>query len=305
MKRILLAISVIFTLHLRALEPTESKDLTDLAAAAVKSVQAEFPKDNIKDEDIAITLIDLRDANHPTTGNFRGQAKFYPASVVKLFYLAAAERSLTDGKLMDTPELRRGLHDMIVDSDNAACQYILDSVTEAPNGHELSPPDMQKWTYKRNAVNRYFASLGYTNINTNQKTYIDGPYGLDKIFLGPHYENRNQLTSTACAKLMYSIVTHDIVSPKACDEMLALLTRDMTKKSAGPDDQAHAFTAQALSPTDKLWSKAGWTNTARHDAAYVETDSGRKMILSIFTTNHGPNRKILPSIARHILTHAK
>jgi beta-lactamase class A len=305
MKPLLFSLLTIFTFHLRALEPAESKDLTDLATAAVKSAQAEFPADNIKDDDVAITLIDLRDPAHPTTGNFRGQAKFYPASVVKLFYLAAAERSLADGKLTDTPELRRGLHDMIVDSDNAACQYILDSVTEAPNGHELSPPEMEKWAYKRNAVNRYFASLGYANINTNQKTYIEGPYGLDKIFLGPNRENRNALTSSAAAKLMLAIVTHDIVSPKACDEMLELLQRDMTQKSAGPDDQAHGFTAQALSPTDRLWSKAGWTNTARHDVAYVETDSGQKMVLSIFTINHATNRKIIPSIARQILTHAK
>ena len=62
--------------------------------------------------------------------------------------------------------------------DFAACQYILDALTEAPNGHELSPPEMEEWIGNRNAVNRYFAARGYTHINVNQKTYIDGPYGL-------------------------------------------------------------------------------------------------------------------------------
>ena len=36
---------------------------------------------------------------------------------------------------------------------------------------------MEKWPYKRNAVNRYFASLGYTNINVNRKPWCEGPYG--------------------------------------------------------------------------------------------------------------------------------
>jgi len=36
----------------------------------------------------------------------------YPASVVKLFYLAYAEHLLETGELKDTPELQRGLSEM-------------------------------------------------------------------------------------------------------------------------------------------------------------------------------------------------
>src|SRR5205814_8825409 len=141
--------------------------------------------------------------------------------VVKLFYLVAAEQWLEEGKLSDTPELQRALNDMIVTSNNAACQYILDCLT-VPNGQELPPAEMEKWAYKRNAVNRYFASLGYTRINVNQKTYVDAFYGLDKIFNTPA-ENKNRLTSSAAARLMSQIALHQIVSPPHCDRMPKLL----------------------------------------------------------------------------------
>ena len=51
----------------------------------------------------------------------------------------------------------------------------------------------------------------------------------------------------------------------------------------------------------KLWSKAGWTSTTRHDAAYVETPDGRKFVLVVFTTNVANERNIIPDIARAIL----
>src|SRR5206468_3660055 len=211
-------------------------------------------------------IIDLADPDHPVTGSFRPDAPFYPASVVKLFYLVAAEQWLEDGKLQDTPELQRGLADMIVVSDNAACQYILDCLTEAPNGHELPPAEMERWLYRRNAVNRYYVSMGYQNINVNQKTYIDGPYGLDRIVLGPNYENSNRLTTNATARLLAEIMLNRFVSADRCRQMKELLKRDMSKPSKGPDDQAHGFTALALQTEYELYSKAGWTSTARHDA---------------------------------------
>jgi hypothetical protein len=281
--------------------PNPSTHLDEIATAAVKSVQTEFAKDNLKDDEVAVTIISLKDPNHLESGSYHGEAQFYPASVVKLFYLVAAEQWLEDKKLTDTPELQRGLTDMIVTSNNAACQYILDAVTEAPNGHELPPAEMEKWTEKRNAVNRYFASLGYSNINTNQKTYIDGPYGIDKIFNNKG-ANRNQLTTAAAARLMSEIVQHKIVTPERCDAMLTLLQRDPTKKApTNPDDQNSGFTAKSLEPGDKLWSKAGWTNTSRHDVAYVETHDGLRLVLVVFTNNHGNHRHLIPAVAKSIL----
>ena len=139
----------------------------------------------------------------------------------------------------------------------------------------------------------------------SMKTFIEGPYGRDKLFLGPDNANRNKLTTDATARLLSEIVLGKAVTQERSKQMMELLNRDMTSKSKGPDDQSHGFSAMALPPEAKLHSKAGWTSTARHDAAYIEMPDGRKMIIVIFTTNHAKQRDILPAIVTKILDATK
>ena len=61
----------------------------------------------------------------------------YPASVIKLFYLAAAHRWMEDNRLRDTPELRRAMRDMIVESYNEATHYVVDLLTDTTSDHHL------------------------------------------------------------------------------------------------------------------------------------------------------------------------
>ena len=275
--------------------------LTDAIVSAVRAAQAQHVKENLADDDLAVTVIDLRDATNPVTGSFRGDQPMFPASVVKLFYLAYAQRLIEDGKLAESEELRRGLRDMIVDSSNDATSFVLDTITDAPNGGLLPPAEMEQWALKRNAVNRFFADEGYAKINVNQKAYCEGPYGRERIFIGPKLENRNKLTTDATAKLLAEIAQRRFGSPARSDAMLALLARDRTKKTTGPDDQAHGFIAGALPPSVKAWSKAGWTSTARHDAAYLESEDGTvRAVIVIFTTSHGRSRQIIPALGEKL-----
>jgi hypothetical protein len=55
----------------------------------------------------------------------------------------------------------------------------------------------------------------------------------------------------------------------------------------------------------KLWSKAGWTNKSRHDAAYIETTDGLKFLLVVFTENHANDRDIIPSVVTKVLQRMK
>jgi len=279
---------------------TPSDSLNALANKVADSAIEKYSTEKLKADDFSITIIDLHDPAKLTTGNFNGEAGFYPASVVKLFYLGAVHRALEDGKLKDSPELRRGMHDMIVDSVNDATNWLLEAVTDAGNGPLLSDEEMSQWEYRRNSINRYYASLGYKGINTCQKTFIEGPYGRDKLFLAGG-KNRNNLTTIATARLLATIVLGKMVTPDRSKQMMELLHRDMSSQSGGSDDQAHGFSAMAL-PTDaKLWSKAGWTNTARHDAAYIEMPDGRKFVSVIFTYGHARQKQILPSMVTDIL----
>ncbi|HEX5706131.1 MAG TPA: serine hydrolase, partial [Pyrinomonadaceae bacterium] len=241
----------------------------------------------------------------PARASFRGGEPIYPASVVKLFYLAAAHRWLEDGKLRESEELTRALRDMIVTSSNDATHYVVDALSGVSNGAELSDAEMREWAERRNSVNRYFASLGYEvgpgKINVNQKPWCEGPYGRERVFLGPNYENRNKLTTDATARLVYEIVAGRAVNPTRSARMLELMKRDFAGKSEDPDDQAHGFTSLALVEGARYWSKAGWTSTTRHDAAYLELPNGRRLVLVTFTTDNSKEREIIPTVARAVI----
>ncbi len=283
------------------------RNLQALVDEAAKTALEKFADKKLKEDQLSITLIDMRDLQRPVTANYRGNERIYPASVVKLFYLAAAHRWLEDKKIADTPELRRSLKDMIVDSSNEATQYIVDVVTHTTGGYELPPKEMEKWQHQRNAVNRYFTSLGYTNINVNQKTFCEDAYGRESVSRGPKGENRNKLTTDATARLMMEISTGKSVTPQRSAQMMQLLKRDYSTRSKDADDQGRGFTGIALAGIEgaRLWSKAGWTSTTRHDVAYIELKDGSKFVLATFTTDHANEREIIPTVALVVISGLK
>jgi beta-lactamase class A len=283
------------------------RTLQSLVDEAAKTALEEFAEKKLLDTQLSITLIDLRDPAHPRQASYRGNERIYPASVVKLFYLAAAHRWLEDKKIEDTPELRRALKDMIVDSSNEATQYVVDVVTHTTAGYELPPKEMEEWQEKRNAVNRYYSSLGYTNINVNQKTFCEDAYGREQASRRPDGSNRNKLTTDATARLLAEIATGKAVTPERSAQMMELLKRNYVGTSTDNDDQGHGFTGIALQGREgvRLWSKAGWTSTARHDAAYLELPEGSKFVLVTFTTEHASEREIIPTVARVVMAGIK
>ena len=269
---------------------------SDIVAAAVEK----FGAGGLTADKIAITIIDLKDREHPTTSSYRGQERIYPASVVKLFYLAAAHHQMETGELKQTPELGRALHDMMVDSSNDATHYVVDALTGTTDGPELDEAALREWMDKRNTISRYFASLGYEKINVNQKTWCEGPYGRERQGLGPNFEHRNKLTTEAVARLMYEIVTGRAVSPARSRAMTALMHRDPFTRSDDPDDQATAFSGKSLPAGSQYYSKAGWTSTTRHDAAYVRLPNGAEYISVVFTVDNSKQADIIPFVSRLI-----
>ncbi len=279
-----------------------SDALQTVLASAVDEVTA---KHNFKPGELAATLIDLRDPNKLLIADVNGEARLYTASVVKMFYMAALQRQVEDGKITPTKEMERGLRDMIVDSSNDATGYILDVLTDTSSGAELPQKEFELWQYKRNRVNRFFTSLGYQNININQKTFCEDAYGIEQQSRAYKGQNRNMLTTNATARLMAEIALLRFVNEQRSTAMLALMSRDWSKPSDDPDSQAVAFTGKALIDNKmagtKLWSKAGWTSKSRHDAAYIETADGLKFVLVVFTENHANEREAIPQIATLVM----
>jgi len=286
-----------------AVDYPRSASLQGLVNDAAHSALTKFADRKLTESQLSITLIDLRDPQHPVTASFRGSERVYPASVVKLFYLVAVHRWLEDKKIQETDELKRAVRDMIVVSSNEATQYIVDVLTHTTGGYELPPKEMEVWQNQRNVVNRYYSSLGFTNINVNQKTFCEDAYGREKVSRGPNGENRNKLTTDATARLLFEIVTGRAVSTTRSAQMLELLKRDFSGTSTDNDDQGHGFTGIALQGMSgaRLWSKAGWTSTTRHDAAYIELPNGAKFVLVTFTVDHANEREIIPAVAHVVI----
>ena len=266
----------------------------DTAGAAVER----FGKGGLTADKIAITVIDLADKDKPARGSYRGDAQTYPASVVKLFYLAAAHHQIEIGALTRTPELERAMHDMIVDSSNDATSQVVDLLTGTTSGPELDDTALGTWLDKRNLMNGYFASLGYENINVDQKTWCEGPYGRERQGLGSDFQNRNRLTTDAVGRLWWEIVTGHAASPAGTREMLNLLHRDPWVKSDDPDDQATAYSGKSLPQGSQYYSKAGWTSDTRHDTAYIRLPNGAEYILAVFTVGNSKQTDIIPFVSQ-------
>lgn len=302
----LLLTSLVFTKSAHAepkssWNPAHSEKLQSVVDAAVQTTLKKFADKKLGTNELAVTLIDLRDAEKPVQASYRGGEQIYPASVIKMFYLVAAHRWMEDGKLQDTEELRRAMRDMIVDSGNEPTHYIVDLLTGTTSGPELSQKEIEEWHDKRNAVNRYFMARDFVNINVNKKPWGDGPYGRETQAIKLFTPKRNWLTTDATARLLTEIVTHKSISKKRSDEMMELLKRDPFSKKGSETDQARGFTGKIAIPEMKLWSKAGWTSETLHDAAYIELPTGEKFILVTFTVNHAKEREIIPTVARAVI----
>ncbi|MBD2570541.1 serine hydrolase [Anabaena lutea] len=247
--------------------------------------------------------------NHPVRGfSYRGVERTYPASVVKLFYLVAVHEWLEKGMSNTSKELERALRDMIVDSSNDATSLIVDILSGTTSGAELPPGPFETWKYQRHIINRYYQSLGWeemATINVCQKTWGDGPYGRERAFYGEMFENRNMLTTNATARLLHSIVGGVAVSSGRSQSMMALLKRSLNPLELPQDveeDQVTGFLGSGLPQNSQIWSKAGWTSTVRHDAAYIELPDQRPYLLVVFTEGktQAKSREILPFVSGKI-----
>lgn len=286
----------------RSVPAPPATPLQSAVDSAVLDTVREFRAPELRSEQLAVTVIDLR-GPVPVAASFRGDERFYPASVIKLFFLAYCHRLMEDGKLADSPELRRGMRDMIVDSYNEATSYVVDAITRTTSGPELPPDELAAWHERRGVVTRYFESLGYKNVNAQRKPWGEGPYGREKQDIAANPPARNFLSTDDTARLLMEIATGRCVTPERSAQMLELMRRDPFTPNADPDNQSVGFSGPALPPGAKLWSKAGWVSWARHDAALIELPDGGRVIIVTFTDGkeHANNRAIIPAVVRRIL----
>jgi hypothetical protein len=269
-------------------DPELGAKLTRAADASLK----EFP--GLGPDNLALSVIDLTKPDAPIRADYHGDASFYPASLVKLFFMV---ETYHQGKL--TPEIERALREMIWVSDNDAAAFLLDILTDTCSGSELEGKALEDFIDRRRKLNRYFASLGY-DISAMIKPWSFGPFGRDTQIMGENKVNRNRASANSFASLLLWIVRRDAISRPASDAMMTLLERPLSPPRP-TENQVKEFFGESLPPGTKLWSKEGDTSEVRHDAAYIELPSGRKFIIVLLTRGVADDKTMLPGIGKHLL----
>jgi beta-lactamase class A len=262
---------------------------------------------------LSVTLIDI---NTGERAGYKSDTSRYPASVVKLFWLAASYQKI-DLKEIDTRSIENAAKQMILKSDNNGASQIIDTLTKTKST-TIDLPEKELITQKqqRQNLNAFFQQAGYSeNLNISQKTFpipqekMEDPRGFDRQLRGgdPQKPIRNKLTTDDAAKLMYEIVTDRSISPAISQKMQKLLSREIDpkvwKKIPLEDfNPIESFFGEGLpvNKVENIVSKAGWTPMARQEVAFIKSKDGKtRYILAIFGDDaaYGKNKKIFPAIS--------
>ncbi|HEV2841932.1 MAG TPA: serine hydrolase [Chthoniobacterales bacterium] len=268
------------------------KDLNAALSRVADAILKEFPK--MTADNLALSVIDLTKPESIVRADYHGDVSFYPASLVKLFFMVEA---FHQGHL--TPEIERALREMIQVSDNDAAAFLVDVITETTSGPELEGKALDEFVNRRRQLNRYFTSLGY-DISAMLKPWSFGPFGRDKQIMGEKSINRNRASANSFASLLFWIVRRHAISSPASEAMLTLLERPLAPPRA-TENQVREFFGESLPEGSRLWSKEGDTSEVRHDAAYVELPDGRKLIIVILTRGAADDKTLLPALGKHLL----
>lgn len=275
-------------------------DLDALAAQAHRATVKALPDEKIGAEDLTLTIHEL-DLNQRRwrSGDWKGEVSMFPASVVKLFWLAYMGEHLRKGTVRLSAENDRAAKDMIVDSSNDATGAVVNLTTGALPGPELEGKDYEAWVRQRQSANAWFKGLGYDGINVLNRTYNEGPYGRESQIIRDH--GRNALNTDATARLMSEIMLEKVVDASRCRWMLGHLARTVPADDPkAADSQVFGFIGEVMPRGTKLWSKAGWMSQVRHDVAAVTFPDGRTYVIAIFTKR--PNNKaVLQTAAAEIV----
>src|SRR6266545_1663093 len=183
---------------------------------AAEATLKEFPK--LTADNLALSVVDVTKPALLARGDYHGDAPFYPASVVKLFFMAETLHQKKEAE----KDVDRALKEMIRLSDNDATAFIIDTISDTCSGPWLEGRALAKFVDKRRVVNRWLQPMGY-DVSAMSKPWSFGPFGRDVQLLGPNRENRNRSSANAVASLLLWIVRGRAVSRAASGAMLGLL----------------------------------------------------------------------------------
>ena len=262
-------------------------------------------------EPLSITLMDVSNSKTHTFAGYLNQTLRFPASVAKLFWMAAFYSAIEKGLITQRESaFKDDLEQMIRVSNNDAASRLLDKITDTKSGGRLAGEELQTWLKKRTQINTFFQSAGYNDLRISTKNYPilkqEEPIGRDLQLRGDaSVPIRNQVTTDQAARLIYEIYTRQAVSSVASRKMAYLLTRDLDPKAwkKDPLNSIQGFLGESLPPNIYFGSKVGYTSTSRSEAAFVRTLDDRAIYILVVFADHPAYSKdetAFPAISRYV-----
>lgn len=245
---------------------------------AVSEARTEFLRDKTFNRLDATILVANPDGSW-RRGSFNPEVINYPASCVKLAYLAAAMNWCRENNLPYTA-LDHCVRPMIEKSDNVQTGVTVDAITSAPNDATITTatdPRFDPWYRKRLYTENYLRGRGLlANQVIVHKTYPsnsgESPSGAEKAardLRGP-----NQMQPQAAAALMLEIAK-GAIEPGAHAYMMELLDHDRWK--------GNSMLGTGLPPGTKYHNKPGLAYDTLEDIAFVVLPNGQEVIVAAFS----------------------
>lgn len=261
---------------------------------------------------LSISLIDVSNPEVHTFAGYKSQVLRYPASVSKLFWMAAFYGAVEEGLIDDEPRFHQDLILMMQKSHNDSASRLLDVITDTKSGVKLEGKKLNTWLEKRKSVNDFFQKADYQGLIVSTKNYPryspsqKGPVGRDRQLRKKDGKFlRNLISTDHATRLIYEIYTRQAVSPKYSRRMAYLLTRDLRPEvwQNDPYNGVESFLGESLPTNIYFGSKVGLTSEDRMDVAFVRTlDDKAIYILAIFAehTAYVDDKEIFPKLSRHV-----
>ena len=261
---------------------------------------------------LSISLIDVSNPDLHTYAGYKNQVLRYPASVAKLFWMAAFYGAVEQSLIDNEPKFYEDLRLMMQKSHNDSASRILDAITDTKSGVKLEGKKLNTWLEKRKSVNEFFQKAGYQDLIVSTKNYPryspsqTGPVGRDRQLRKQDGKFlRNLISTDQATRLIYEIYTRQAVSRKYSTRMAYLLTRDLRPQVWQNDlyNGVKGFLGESLPANIYFGSKVGLTSKDRMDVAFVRTlDNQAIYILAIFAEDaaYSNDEEIFPKLSRHV-----
>lgn len=211
-------------------------------------------------------------------GAFRGDHTAYPASCVKLAYLAAAMAWCRERNL-PPQTVDADVRPMMAVSDNVATGRVVDRITDAPNAMEASEGGLpyDEWFRRRGYTERYLASHGLLgNQIVLNKTYPtnsgEEPDGYEERARQEH--GANAMQPNLSAELVLRMVK-GLLEPQANAYIRELMAHDRWKGGT-----VFGF---GLPPGTEVLNKVGLAYDTLEDIAYIRLPNGREMVMAAYS----------------------